>query len=85
MEGFQMNHPEAFEAIADIIQREIELDAAIIIQCFYRKYRNISSSSDQNDVEIEEPRLNPNRVLERVQVNIESHEWTNSFMNLNIV
>ncbi len=80
-----MNHPEAFEAIADIIQREIELDAAIIIQCFYRKYRNISSSSDQNDVEIEEPRLNPNRVLERVQVNIESHEWTNSFMNLNIV
>lgn len=39
MEQFQQNYPVAFDQIAAILQREIENDAVITIQRFYRMYR----------------------------------------------
>ncbi len=49
MEQFQQNFPDVFDLMAQVLQREIELDACITIQRFFRKYRNQNPTIDRVD------------------------------------
>jgi hypothetical protein len=68
MEQFRENYPVAFDQIAAVLQREIDNDAAITIQRFYRKYRNAG--------------VGTSAIVERAVQQHEPHHLVNNFLNM---